>query len=114
MNNNSADMKTRDTLATALTFAAGSIDALIFLTLGGVFSLFMSGNTLTLGLRIGLGDFPLALNSMTAVFGYIAGVALGANIGYLGSISNKIWPYAVTKILPSSQNSNISFMPFRG
>jgi uncharacterized membrane protein YoaK (UPF0700 family) len=69
-------VKTRDILLTALTFAAGLIDALSFLALGGVFSSFMSGNTLTLGLRIGLGDFPLALNSMTAVFGYIAGVAL--------------------------------------
>jgi uncharacterized membrane protein YoaK (UPF0700 family) len=99
MNNNSAGIKIRDSLVTALTFAAGSIDALSFLTLGGVFSSFMSGNTLTLGLRIGLGNFPLALNSMAAVFGYIAGVALGANIGYQSSISNKTWPYAVTKIL---------------
>ena len=59
----------------------------------------MSGNTLTLGLRTGLGDFLLALNSITAVFGYIVGVALGANIGYQSSISNKIWSYVVTKIL---------------
>jgi uncharacterized membrane protein YoaK (UPF0700 family) len=36
---------------------------------------------------------------MTAVFGYIAGVALGANIGYQASISNKIWPYTTTKVL---------------
>lgn len=99
MNNKPAGVKTRDILLTALTFAAGLIDALSFLALGGVFSSFMSGNTLTLGLRIGLGDFPLALNSMTAVFGYIAGVALGANIGYQSSISNKIWPYATTTVL---------------
>jgi uncharacterized membrane protein YoaK (UPF0700 family) len=99
MNNNPAGAKTRDILLTALTFAAGSLDALSFLTLGAVFSSFMSGNTLTLGLRIGLGDFPLALNSMTAVFGYIAGVALGANIGYESSISHKVWPYATTKVL---------------
>ena len=43
-----------DTLVTSLTFAAGLIDALVFLALGGVFASFMSGNTLTLGLRIGL------------------------------------------------------------
>ena len=36
----------------------------------------MSGNTLILGIRIGLGDFALALYSVTAVLGYIAGVAL--------------------------------------
>lgn len=89
----------RDVLVAALTFAAGLIDALSFLALGGVFSSFMSGNTVLLGLRIGLGDFPLALNSMVAILGYIAGVALGTNIGYQSSRSDKIWPYAVTKIL---------------
>ena len=37
--------KTRNTLMAFLTFQTGSIDALSFLTLGGVFSSFMSGNT---------------------------------------------------------------------
>jgi uncharacterized membrane protein YoaK (UPF0700 family) len=92
--------KTRDTLVAILAFAAGSIDALSFVLLGGVFASFMSGNTVTLGLRIGSGDLPLALNSLTAISGYIGGVAVGANIGYpSSSISEKIWPYAVTKIL---------------
>jgi len=59
----------------------------------------MSGNTLTLGVRIGLGDFPLALNSLTAILGYISGVVLGAYIGYQSSNSDKIWPYAITKTL---------------
>lgn len=99
MDNNPAGAKTRDILVTALTFAAGLMDAPSFLSLGGVFSSFMSGNTLTLGLRTGLGDFLLAFNSITSVFGYIVGVALGANIGYQSSISNKIWSYVVTKIL---------------
>jgi len=99
MNYNHAGVKTRDILVSVLTFAAGLTDALSFLTLGGVFTSFMSANTLLLGLRIGLGDFPLALNSLTALLGYIAGVALGANIGYQSSISDKIWPFAVTKIL---------------
>jgi hypothetical protein len=35
---------------------------------------------------------------MTALFGYIAGVALGANVGQ-SSISHEIWPQAITKIL---------------
>lgn len=99
MNDSTAGTKTRDTLVAALTFAAGLIDALSFLALGGVFSSFMSGNTVLLGLRIGLGDFPLALNSTVAILGYIAGVALGTGIGYQSSRSDKIWPFAVTKIL---------------
>ena len=99
MNNESASAKTRDTLVAILAFAAGSIDALSFLALGSVFASFMSGNTVTLGLGIGMGDFPQALHSMTAVLGYVAGVALGANIGYKSSTSKKIWPYVTTNIL---------------
>lgn len=99
MDNNHVNLKIRDFIVSSLTFAAGFIDALSFLILGGVFASFMSGNTLTLGLRIGTGDFPLALNSMAAILGYIGGVALGANIGYPTLISDKIWPQAVTKIL---------------
>lgn len=99
MNNKPAGAKIRDSLVAILAFAAGSTVALSFLALGGVFASFMSGNTVTLGLRIGMGDFPLALHSMTAIIGYVAGVAADANIGYKSSISKEIWPYATTKIL---------------
>ena len=99
MNNRPVSAKTRNTLIAFLTFAAGSIDALSFLTLGGVFASFMSGNTLILGVRIGMGDFALALHSMTAVLGYIAGVALAANIGNQSLLSQEIWPLATTKII---------------
>lgn len=99
MNNRPVSAKTRNILIAFLTFAAGSIDALSFLTLGGVFASFMSGNTLILGVRIGSGDFALALHSMTAVLGYIAGVALAANIGNQSLLSQEIWPHATTKII---------------
>lgn len=99
MDNKPPSAETCDSLVAILAFAAGSIDALSFLALGGVFASFMSGNTVTLGLRIGMGDFSLALHSMTAIIGYVAGVAAGANIGYKSSILKEIWPYATTKIL---------------
>jgi uncharacterized membrane protein YoaK (UPF0700 family) len=99
MNNRPVSAKTRNTLIAFLTLAAGSIDALSFLTLGGVFASFMSGNTLILGLRIGLGDFALALHSVTAVLGYMTGVALAANIGNQSLLSQEIWPLATTKIM---------------
>lgn len=90
-------IKIRDALVALLTFGVGSVDALSFLTLGGVFASFMSGNTVTLGVRIGQGNFPLALNSLTAILGYIGGVALGANIAYPTGGQREIWPRAVTK-----------------
>jgi len=90
MNNNPAGAKIRDSLVAILAFAAGSIDAMSFLALGGVFASFMSGNTLTLGLSMGMGDFTLAMHSMIAILGYVAGTAAGANIGYKNSISKEI------------------------
>jgi uncharacterized membrane protein YoaK (UPF0700 family) len=99
MNNKPASVKTRDTLVAILAFAAGSIDALSFLAFEGTFASFMSGNTVTLGLRIGSGEFPLALHSMTAISGYIAGVAVGANIGYKSAISKESWSGVTTKTL---------------
>lgn len=99
MNNKPESVKTRDTLVAILAFAAGSTDALSFLAFGGTFASFMSGNTVTLGLRIGSGEFPLALHSMTAISGYIAGVAVGANIGYKSPILKETWSHVTTKIL---------------
>ena len=50
---NPENVKIRDILVAILAFAAGSTDALSFFALGGAFASFMSGNTVTLGLKIG-------------------------------------------------------------
>ena len=67
----------------ALTFVAGWVDAMTFLALGKVFSSFMSGNVLFLGIGIGQRDWGFFLNVMTALMafgmgGMLAGVALMA------------------------------------
>lgn len=58
-----------------LSFAAGSMDAIAFLVLSGVFTSAMSGNTILLGLAIGQGHFGPALHSSAALLGYVTGVA---------------------------------------
>lgn len=58
-----------------LSFGAGSMDAIAFLALGGVFTSAMSGNTIVLGLAIGQGHVTAALHAVTALLGYLAGVA---------------------------------------
>lgn len=74
-----ADTRDRTTPALALlSFAAGSMDAIAFLALGGVFTSAMSGNTILLGLAIGQGHFSAALHSFVALLGYLTGVAAGA------------------------------------
>ncbi len=44
-----------------LSFVAGSMDAIAFLTLGDVFTSVMTGNTILLGLRSGKAEWPQPL-----------------------------------------------------
>jgi uncharacterized membrane protein YoaK (UPF0700 family) len=57
-----------------LSFAAGTMDALAFLALGGVFTSAMSGNTILLGLALGQGQLAAASRSLAAFAGYVLGV----------------------------------------
>src|SRR3954451_15728496 len=58
-----------------MSFTAGSMDAIAFLTLGDVFTSAMSGNTILLGLALGAGRISAAWHSLAAFVGYVAGVA---------------------------------------
>ena len=57
-----------------LSFTAGVMDAIAFLTLGEVFTSAMSGNTILLGLALGQGRIYAAFHSLAAFAGYICGV----------------------------------------
>ncbi|MDR3095803.1 MAG: DUF1275 domain-containing protein [Paraburkholderia sp.] len=73
------DSHSHATLGLALlSFAAGSMDAIAFFALGGVFTSAMSGNTIVLGIGIGQGHFNTALHSFTAILGYVAGVGISS------------------------------------
>ena len=56
------------------SFAAGSMDAIGFLTLGNVFTSAMSGNAILLGLALGQGRISAATHSLAAFVGYVVGV----------------------------------------
>ena len=74
-----AGTRDRITLVLALpSFAAGSMDAIAFLVLGGVFTSAMSGNTILLGLAISQGHFSAAVHSFAALLGYVAGVSVAS------------------------------------
>jgi uncharacterized membrane protein YoaK (UPF0700 family) len=59
------------------TFAAGSVDAIVYLR-GHVFTANMTGNSVLLGLYIGQGRGPAAASSLVALVSFIVGVLLGA------------------------------------
>jgi uncharacterized membrane protein YoaK (UPF0700 family) len=91
------ELRRRDLLLVALTFAAGSVDAVALLRLD-VFTAVMTGNIVLLGLAIGQGAFANALRSVIALVGYGAGVVTGARIvGAIGIDAH--WSPNVTRAL---------------
>jgi uncharacterized membrane protein YoaK (UPF0700 family) len=91
------ELRRRDLLLVALTFAAGSVDAVALLRLD-VFTAVMTGNIVLLGLAIGQGAFANALRSVIALVGYGAGVVTGARI--VGAIAiDAHWSPNVTRAL---------------
>src|SRR5215470_6686732 len=63
-----------------LTWAAGSMDALGYLGLDHVFTANMTGNTVLLGLAVGRGQVLAALRSVSALLGFVVGLAVGASV----------------------------------
>ena len=70
----------RHTLLLGLTGAAGALDVLSFVHLGKVFTSFMSGNVLFLGLGAGGADGGLVIRAAVALAAFVAGAAGGARI----------------------------------
>jgi uncharacterized membrane protein YoaK (UPF0700 family) len=64
-----------------LTFAAGWVDAMTFLALGKVFSSFMSGNVLFLGIAAGQHDWDFLMNVLSALMAFgMGGVLAGLSM----------------------------------
>jgi uncharacterized membrane protein YoaK (UPF0700 family) len=87
----------RDTMVLLLAFTAGSVDAISYLGLGNVFTANMTGNTVLLGLAVAQQQGHATLRSLTALIGYLVGVAGGALlISRAGKKST--WPTILTTI----------------
>jgi uncharacterized membrane protein YoaK (UPF0700 family) len=69
---------TRNALLLLFAGIAGWVDALGYLGLGHVFTSFMSGNVVFLGLALAQGDLGLLERSVTALVTFLVGAALGA------------------------------------
>jgi uncharacterized membrane protein YoaK (UPF0700 family) len=88
----------RDLALIGLTFASGAADAIAFLGLGKVFSSFMTGNLVFLGLGIagsGNPDLPRVLSSLVS---FAAGVFLAVRI-VKPTRGSAIWPRRVSVAL---------------
>src|SRR5947209_16445519 len=70
----------RDVMLLILAWVAGSVDAISYLGLGHVFTANMTGNTVLLGLALGQREGLAILRSLTALGGFVVGLAVGAVI----------------------------------
>jgi len=65
-------------VAYVLAAIGGFVDAVGFLTLFGLFTAHLSGNTARLGVALGRGELAIALTYAVPVVGFFAAVVLGA------------------------------------
>lgn len=65
-------------LGLALSLIAGFVDAVGWITFGGVFLAFMSGNTTRMGVEAMRGDGAAALQAGLPILAFLAGAVLGA------------------------------------
>ena len=87
----------RDTVVILLTLAAGAVDAISFLGLGGAFSANMTGNIVLLGAAAGKGFTEALLRSGAALAGYVVGVYIAARAVRRSVDSAGLWPVWMTR-----------------
>lgn len=102
----------RDALLIALTFSTGAVDALSWLVLGKVFSAFMTGNLVFLGLDAAGAAGPSVPRVLAAVVSFAIGASLGAMI--VGSRpahdSSGVWPGRVNLVLAVALVAQVVFL----
>jgi len=88
----------RDALLVALTVAAGAVDAISYLGLGGIFTANMTGNMVLLAIAVGSGAGPQALRAGVSLIAFSAGVFVSARI-IRAPQGASLWPRRITTTL---------------
>ena len=102
--------RVRDSLVVALALASGAVDAISWLGLGKVFSAFMTGNLVFVGLRIGGAAEPSVIRVLASLAAFGVGSALGARIVRRGSQPGVVWPGRVTAALAGTVVVQAAFL----
>jgi uncharacterized membrane protein YoaK (UPF0700 family) len=97
-----APEKVRQHLLVVLTMATGSVDALSWLMLGKVFSAFMTGNMVFLGLLAAGAQGPDTTHVLVAMGAFAAGAAIGGRVTASVRNQNQWWPLPVSLALGCS------------
>jgi uncharacterized membrane protein YoaK (UPF0700 family) len=92
------DEGSRDLMLVALTIASGAVDAISYFGLGKIFSAFMTGNIVFLGLGIANLKEP-CLPAVLALSTFAAGSYLGLRMATLRSEESGWWPPRMSVLL---------------
>src|SRR6202012_3252056 len=98
----------RDRLLVALTFSSGLVDAICYLALGKVFSAFMTGNLVFLGVRASGAPGPRVVTVGVALGAFCIGV-FGATRIVNATRGRGVWPERVTIALGVSAAIHAGF-----
>ncbi len=104
-----AELKTRDRLLDALTVSSGAVDAISFIALGKVFTAFMTGNLVFLGMRIAGAAAPSVAAIGASLVGFAAGVYVATRI-VASPQASSTWPRRVTLALGASLIAHAGFL----
>jgi uncharacterized membrane protein YoaK (UPF0700 family) len=99
----------RDLLLTGLTFASGAVDAIAFLGLGKVFSAFMTGNLVFLGLGLAGSAQPDLPRVASALVPFALGVFAAARI-VRPTRDTGLWPARVSVALGLALVAQAAFL----
>jgi len=99
----------RDLLLVGLTFSSGAIDAISFLALGKVFTAFMTGNVVFLGLRVAGADGPDIWRTAIALAAFAVGVLVATRI-VARSEGSHVWPPRVSVALGATMLLQVVFL----
>jgi uncharacterized membrane protein YoaK (UPF0700 family) len=100
----------RDLLLVALTVASGAVDAISYFGLGKIFSAFMTGNLVFLGLGIAEIQGPDVVPVIVALSMFTAGAYLGLRFTTLRSKESGLWPPAMTVLLAAVAVAEAGFL----
>src|SRR5438309_8162484 len=95
IHNQAVAHRIRDLLLNALAVSSGAVDAISFLSLGKVFSAFMTGNIAFLGLRVAGASAPGWVSIVVSMAAFAAGVYISTRI-VKASKGSRTWSPRVT------------------
>jgi uncharacterized membrane protein YoaK (UPF0700 family) len=107
--NQTVQLRIRDMLLNALAVSSGAIDAISFLVLGKVFTAFMTGNIVFLGLRAAGGPGAGWMSVLTSMAAFAVGVYISVQI-VKPSKGSGTWPQRVTVALSVSLIAHAAFV----